>query len=44
MSQNGPFQPAKGSHLNDKSYSFAMLFDKFYKLAAPQNHLRDLIS
>ena len=37
MSQNGPFQPAKGSLLNDKSYPFAMLFDRFYKLADSQS-------
>lgn len=37
MSQNGPFQPAKGSLLNDKSYPFAMLFDRFYKLTDSQS-------
>ena len=40
MSQNGPFQPAKGSLLNDKSYPFAMLFDRFYKLADLQSFTR----
>ena len=40
MSQNGPFQPAKGSLLNDKSYPFAMLFDRLYKLADPQSFTR----
>ena len=40
MSRNGPFQPAKGSLLNDKSYPFAMLFDSFYKLTDSQSFTR----
>ena len=40
MSRNGPFQPAKGSLLNDKSYPFAMLFDIFYKLTDSQSFTR----
>ena len=40
MSRNGPFQPAKVSLLNDKSYPFAILFDRFYKLADLQSFTR----
>lgn len=40
MTRNGPFQPAKGSLLNDKSYPFAMLFDRFYKLIDTQSFTR----